>query len=350
MTLRPVFLIVLLLSASTPAESQTGASFAASLGGFWAEASKQGFTRVTFDAVFAGLTPDDRVLAAMRRAPEYGKPFGAYVASLASQSRISVGLRKTPTPPVILDAHTNNFGTYNLFSAGGGPFWADQAAWNLGSLTNSQFMQTITCYPDIFPAGTVFAWSYPSTPNASNTWSYPEIVYGVQGAGGFIPPPNRPTPKQVNSFSNLSVTYNITRTFADEDADCLIELWVTTVPNPNRSQTANEIAFLAHAPSANVKQALSFASHFNFSVNGFNAYIATNGQFTVIMPVTAPGGTTPLDLTSGTQTIPFLAIFQALVAHGIVVGTNWLTGGEFGFEVAKNSGGATINSIAWTWN
>ena len=36
-----------------------------------------------------GFTPDARVIAATRREPEYGKPVGLYVESIASKSRIA---------------------------------------------------------------------------------------------------------------------------------------------------------------------------------------------------------------------------------------------------------------------
>jgi len=70
-------------------------SFETFLASLRADAVAQAISRTTFDAAFAGVTPDPRVLGAMRREPEYGKPMGAYVASLASPSRIATGMRKS---------------------------------------------------------------------------------------------------------------------------------------------------------------------------------------------------------------------------------------------------------------
>ncbi len=95
MMLRQAFLVLALLLASASAECETGNSFAAFLEGLRPDAAKLGITSTTFDAAFAGLTPDPGVIAAMRREPEYGKPFGSYLASLASPSRIAAGLRKS---------------------------------------------------------------------------------------------------------------------------------------------------------------------------------------------------------------------------------------------------------------
>src|ERR1700688_4178151 len=71
-----------------PARGQSIVSFDTFLSGLWQDAAAQGITRATFDPAFAGMTPDPRVLGAMQRAPEYGKPFGAYVESIVSPSRI----------------------------------------------------------------------------------------------------------------------------------------------------------------------------------------------------------------------------------------------------------------------
>jgi peptidoglycan lytic transglycosylase B len=70
-------------------------SFDAFLAALRGDAARQGITSATFDAGFAGVTPDPRVIAAMRREPEYGKPMGAYLASLVSPDRIATGQRKS---------------------------------------------------------------------------------------------------------------------------------------------------------------------------------------------------------------------------------------------------------------
>jgi len=107
---RRTLLVLALLFAGTAAKSETGDSFAAFLGGLWPDAAREGISRATFDAAFAGLTPDPGVIAATRREPEYGKPFGAYLASLASPSRIAVGARKSAQWAVTLRAVEEKFG------------------------------------------------------------------------------------------------------------------------------------------------------------------------------------------------------------------------------------------------
>src|SRR5215470_15277327 len=94
-TLRRALPLAALLIAIAPARAQPGEPFDAFLAALWKDAAAQGISRATFDSAFAGITPDARVLGAMQRAPEYGKPVGAYVDSLASPSRIGVGARKS---------------------------------------------------------------------------------------------------------------------------------------------------------------------------------------------------------------------------------------------------------------
>lgn len=91
--LRRALPIVVLTVAGTPAYCQQ--SFDAFLAALWKEAQPHGITRATFDTAFAGVVPDPRVLGAMQRQPEYGKPFGAYVNAIVSPSRIAGGLRKS---------------------------------------------------------------------------------------------------------------------------------------------------------------------------------------------------------------------------------------------------------------
>ena len=106
---RAVLGLVLLL-ASAAANGETGNSFAAFLEGLWPDTANKGITRATFDMAFAGMTADGGVLAAMHREPEYGKAFGAYLAGLASPSRIAVGLRKSAQWAVTLRAVEDKFG------------------------------------------------------------------------------------------------------------------------------------------------------------------------------------------------------------------------------------------------
>ncbi len=107
---RSAFLVLALLFVSAAAECEPESSFTAFLTALWPDAEKAGITRATFDLAFSGLTPDAGVIAARRRQPEYGKPFGAYLASLASPSRAATGARKAAQWAATLRAVEDKYG------------------------------------------------------------------------------------------------------------------------------------------------------------------------------------------------------------------------------------------------
>jgi len=108
-------LLLVFACLAAPAGAQTvppaaDSQFAVFLQELWPDAKARGITRATFEAAFAGLTPDARVIAATRRQPEYGKPVGAYVGSIVSAANIAVGLRKASEWAAILDAVEKKYG------------------------------------------------------------------------------------------------------------------------------------------------------------------------------------------------------------------------------------------------
>ena len=92
----PRFLLslVVALAFSGSAFAQGQQTFQQFLDELWPDAKAKGITRQTFDIGFKGVTPDDRVSAAIKRQPEYGKPFGDYVNSVANARRIAEGQRR----------------------------------------------------------------------------------------------------------------------------------------------------------------------------------------------------------------------------------------------------------------
>ncbi|HEY6994362.1 MAG TPA: lytic murein transglycosylase, partial [Xanthobacteraceae bacterium] len=86
------------------------ADFNSFLQELWPEAQAQGIARATFDAAFAGLAPDPRVLAATRRQPEYGNPVGDYVNAIVSKARIEAGVRQALKWSETLSAVERTFG------------------------------------------------------------------------------------------------------------------------------------------------------------------------------------------------------------------------------------------------
>ena len=89
-TLAVLFTLALTIAPSY-AQQHSFSAFEAAL---WPDAQAKGITRATFDLAMQGVTPDNRVIAAIRRQPEYGKPFGDYVNAIVSKGRIARGQRE----------------------------------------------------------------------------------------------------------------------------------------------------------------------------------------------------------------------------------------------------------------
>jgi lytic murein transglycosylase len=92
-----------------PARAQEQ-SFAAFVSELWPDAQAKGITRATFDLALKGVTPDQRVIAATKRQPEYGKPVGAYVNDIVSRGRIANGQKKAAEWSKTFDTVEKKFG------------------------------------------------------------------------------------------------------------------------------------------------------------------------------------------------------------------------------------------------
>jgi lytic murein transglycosylase len=85
------------------------ATFEPFLRELWPDAQARSISRGTFDHAFAGIAPDARVIAATQHQPEYGRPVGAYINSVASEQRVTVGQRKAAQWLETLGAVENRF-------------------------------------------------------------------------------------------------------------------------------------------------------------------------------------------------------------------------------------------------
>lgn len=74
--------------AQTSIPSQGFASF---IEGLWPEAQRAGVSRATFDAAFAGVTPDPAILKLTKAQAEFSKPVWSYLDGAVSEARIRKG-------------------------------------------------------------------------------------------------------------------------------------------------------------------------------------------------------------------------------------------------------------------
>jgi lytic murein transglycosylase len=99
--------VLFALLVAWPAAAQE--PFGNFVNGLWPDAQGKGVTRATFDLAMRGVTPDDRVVAATKKQPEYGKPVGAYINALATRSRVGRGEQKAREWAKTFDAVEKRF-------------------------------------------------------------------------------------------------------------------------------------------------------------------------------------------------------------------------------------------------
>jgi membrane-bound lytic murein transglycosylase B len=131
-----------------PAQAQSeDKGWRAFLDQLWVDAKAKDIKRSTFDLAFADVTPDPRVMPITKRQPEYGKPAGAYVNSIASANRASAGLRKEKEWHKTFDAIDKEYGVerWLILSIWGmeTSFGADKDKWDvvrsLATLAQAKF-------------------------------------------------------------------------------------------------------------------------------------------------------------------------------------------------------------------
>lgn len=91
---RVAAVLIALICCVIPAQAQNEQAFDAFVKTLWPDAQAKGVTRATFDLAMRGVTPDQRVITATQRQPEYGKPVGDYINGIVSQGRITRGQAK----------------------------------------------------------------------------------------------------------------------------------------------------------------------------------------------------------------------------------------------------------------
>lgn len=78
-------------AASPPAGVASASTFQSFVASLRPDAEARGISRETFDAAFAGVTPDPSVAAMTRRQPEELKTVGAYLAAQVTAGRVAAG-------------------------------------------------------------------------------------------------------------------------------------------------------------------------------------------------------------------------------------------------------------------
>ncbi len=109
MTARLVLIFLVLLAFQAVPACADQPSFASFVAELWPDAQTKGIARSAFENALKGITPDQRVIKATQRQPEYGKPVGDYVNAIASSRRVADGQLKAREWAKTFDALEKKF-------------------------------------------------------------------------------------------------------------------------------------------------------------------------------------------------------------------------------------------------
>jgi lytic murein transglycosylase len=113
MILRTLAALVLTLIFASASQAQVlhprGVEFENFIADLWKDAQAKGISRGTFNKAFNGVTLDPRVIATTKKQPEYNKPAGLYVNSIASPANAAEGRRKEVQWHTTFDAVEHRF-------------------------------------------------------------------------------------------------------------------------------------------------------------------------------------------------------------------------------------------------
>ncbi len=104
--LAAIALVLCFFGTPARAQEQNFADFEAEL---WPDAQAKGITRANFELALKDVTPDQRVIAATKRQPEYGKPVGAYIKDAIAPGRIARGRTKAKEWMALFDQVEKKF-------------------------------------------------------------------------------------------------------------------------------------------------------------------------------------------------------------------------------------------------
>ncbi|MEM8878333.1 MAG: lytic murein transglycosylase [Pseudomonadota bacterium] len=86
------------------------ANFQQFVNGVWAEASRAGVSRATFDRAFSGVTPNPKILKSLNNQSEFVKPIWEYLATATSSARVENGRKNLAQYGAVLEQIRARFG------------------------------------------------------------------------------------------------------------------------------------------------------------------------------------------------------------------------------------------------
>lgn len=227
-----------------------------------------------------------------------------------------------------------------------GPYWVYDNIWGVDTSTTT-FTQSFSGDAGAFPCGITIAWSYPQTPAPSGKYAYPELIYG--GTPYKIPASGSIATK-ANAFQTLTLAWNHTIGGELGHYDTIFDIWGTGTCGGGASDRQFEIMLFTHTDVQNgVPWNARTSNPGNYK---FSATDASYGNYDVTVLNYGWKGIAIQPPDAGDRlnnSFDVKAMLQQLISHGVITGTECVTGIEFGAEPDQGSGSMTISSYAVNW-
>jgi len=218
--------------------------------------------------------------------------------------------------------------------------------WNPDGLVDGVDYSIGATYDADFPwKGTKYSWSFPAMTNWYDVHAYPEMMFGTSpwwGANTSFGDPLNTFPVALSDLASLTATYKLSLGGDKSGYDVAFDLWLTNTPNGDSTSITNEVMIWLHQGG--------------FSPGGTKVADYSDAHFTGSIYNAAGWGsdTNPWDYSaivanadSSTGEVDIGAMFAALKSLGIITGTEYLAGLEFGAEAAAGAGSLKIYSLTY---
>lgn len=183
--------------------------------------------------------------------------------------------------------------------------------------------------------GTTFTWSMPyTTEKGAPILAYPEVAFGVPPMGAYKGNPTDKAavfPVKVGDLVSLTMDYDVDFSGNVAGFNVAYDIWLTSVPNGDRSTITNEIMLWVHKGDLEIAAPVVGT----YEQGGVTYTIYHKGTYTALVADRdVPEG--DIDLT---------AILDKLESIGIVKDSEYLASIELGAEVVSGVGSLTINNL-----
>jgi len=224
-----------------------------------------------------------------------------------------------------------------------GSYTAYVSPWGKGTYVQGKdYTEQMDLVTRTFPNNTTISWNWPNVPAKSGVYNFDAIDFG--NYYGTVP--QKPiTPKQIKNIKTLTEDHNLALSGNLEGFDVIDDLFLTQGAN-DVAHRLYEIEILLHTPAFAVAYAGSVKQLGTYTVGGVDWKVSINDKMTpkdiLIMPANHA------DIIA--QKVDVKALFDALVAHGVLTGNEWFNGFGLGSETRLGSGAVKVKTFTVTYN